>query len=324
MKQREIEEMGQEQGRNQWKWRNEQGRREGEKNKKNVKSSYCMRGTGEGNRNPCYEKDRKGGWRIEGWKSGKVLSLLSLAPASGCPDRGPVCRAWWETEDEKHIWQQPSAQLKYQPPLAQPSGSVCVPGRRGTLKWQRVPTQQTPGCSLPWHTSRGHFVFDSELLQTASALGGGGSGVRERVRNSRGEATDHALAAGHGASKPGGLYPGGVHRWGHGRGAGGRGDVSDDTEGLSQGGVFAEHFLPVLPLLWWLIHQGCTISQCVELSQELTANELFHLQRESQTAVMSPNGVPRESSLLCTLICLLTLLIMRCMTVLGIKSLMVL
>lgn len=92
-------------------------------------------------------------------------------------------------------------------------------------------------------------MFDSELLQTASALGGGGLSVWERLRNSWGGATDHCLAAGLGVSVPGGLYPGGVHRWGYGRGVGGRGDLSDDTEGLGQGRVFAEHFLPVLPLL---------------------------------------------------------------------------
>lgn len=92
-------------------------------------------------------------------------------------------------------------------------------------------------------------MFDSELLQTSSALGGGGLSVRERLRNGWGGATDHCLAAGLGVSIPGGLDPGGVRRWGHGRGAGGRGDVPDDTEGLCQGRVFAEHFLPVLPLL---------------------------------------------------------------------------
>lgn len=262
--------------------------------------------------------------RIEGWKFGKVLSLLSLAPVNGCPDRGPVCWGWWETEDVKHISQQPSTQLKYQPPLSPCSASVCMHGCHCTFEWQRVPAQQTSGWSLPWHTRRSHFVFDSELLQTSSALGGGGLSVRERLRNSWGGATDHCLAAGLGVSIPGGLYPGGVHRWGHGRGAGGRGDVPDDTEGLCQGRVFAEHFLPVLPLLRWLIHQGCTISQRVELSQELTANELFHLQSGLQTAVKSQNGAPSHSFLLYTLIYLLTLLIMRCMTVLGIKSLMVL
>lgn len=92
-------------------------------------------------------------------------------------------------------------------------------------------------------------MFDTELLQSASALGGGGLSVTERLRNSWGRATHHWLAAGRGASVRGGLYPGGVHRWGHGRGAGGRGDLADDTEGLCQGRVFAEHFLPVLPLL---------------------------------------------------------------------------
>lgn len=51
-------------------------------------------------------------------------------------------------------------------------------------------------------------------------------------------------------SVPGGLYPGGVNRWRHRGGAGGGGDLSYDSESLFQGGVFAEHFLPVLPLLW--------------------------------------------------------------------------
>lgn len=93
-------------------------------------------------------------------------------------------------------------------------------------------------------------MFDSELLQTVGALGGGGVSVRECLRDSWGEATDHCLPASLGMSIPGRTYPGGVHRWGHGCGAGGRGDFSDDTEGLCQGRVFAEHFLPVLLLLW--------------------------------------------------------------------------
>lgn len=93
-------------------------------------------------------------------------------------------------------------------------------------------------------------MFDSELLQTAGALGGGGLSVRERLRNGRGGATGRCLPAGLGVAIPGRAYPGGVHGWGHRCGAGGRGDLSDDTEGLRQGGVFAQHFLPVLLLLW--------------------------------------------------------------------------
>lgn len=89
-------------------------------------------------------------------------------------------------------------------------------------------------------------MFDSQWLQTGGALGGGG---RERLRNSWGGPTERCPAAAPRVSGPGGLYPGGVHRWGHGGGAGGRGDLCDDTEGLCQGGVFAQHFLPVPPLL---------------------------------------------------------------------------
>lgn len=88
-------------------------------------------------------------------------------------------------------------------------------------------------------------MFDSELLQTAAALGGGALGVR----NGGGGATGRRLAAPLGAPVPGGLQPGGVHGRGHGRGAGGRGDLPDDAEGLRQGRVLAEHFLPPLPLL---------------------------------------------------------------------------
>lgn len=88
-------------------------------------------------------------------------------------------------------------------------------------------------------------MFDSELLQTAAALGGGALGVR----NGGGGAAGRRLAAPLGVPVPGGLQPGGVHGRGHGRGAGGRGDVPDDAKGLGQGGVLAEHFLPPLPLL---------------------------------------------------------------------------
>lgn len=80
-------------------------------------------------------------------------------------------------------------------------------------------------------------------------------------------------------SVPGGLDPRGVDRWRYRGGVCGGGDLSDDGEGLLQGCVLAEHFLPVLPLLRWLIHQCWAFFQSVELGQELRANELLHLQR---------------------------------------------
>lgn len=80
-------------------------------------------------------------------------------------------------------------------------------------------------------------------------------------------------------SVPGGLDPRGVDRWRCRGGACGGGNLSDDGEGLLQGCVLAEHFLSVLPLLRWLIHQRWAFFQSVELGQELRTNELFHLQR---------------------------------------------
>lgn len=50
-------------------------------------------------------------------------------------------------------------------------------------------------------------------------------------------------------SVPGGLYPGGVDGRRQRGGAGGGGDRPNDRESLFQDSVFAEHFLPVLPLL---------------------------------------------------------------------------
>lgn len=79
------------------------------------------------------------------------------------------------------------------------------------------------------------------------------------------------------------LQPGVVHRRRHGGADGGGADVADDAERLLQGEVHPQHLVAVLRLLLGLLHQRVLIRTRVELSQQLSVDEVFRLSREGKT-----------------------------------------
>lgn len=123
------------------------------------------------------------------------------------------------------------------------------------------------------------------------------------------------------------LQPGVVHGRRHGGGYGGCADVTDDAEGLPQGVVHPQHLVAVVGLLLRLLHQRVLVGTRVQLSQQLRVDELLSLNKmrkmfcsESFWFVFKRSTFETYRNLKGTVSLGLTLLIMRCMMVFGIKS----
>lgn len=118
------------------------------------------------------------------------------------------------------------------------------------------------------------------------------------------------------------LQPGVVHRRWHGGGHSGCADVTNDAEGLPQGVVHPQHLVAVRGLLLRLLHQRVLVTTRVQLGQQLCVDELLSLEEIRRTFCDEtfPDCLFRRFMFGKIQDGNLTLLIMRCMMVLGIKS----
>lgn len=113
-----------------------------------------------------------------------------------------------------------------------------------------------------------------------------------------------------------------VYRWGHGGGNRGGADVSDEDQGLFQRMIHPQHLISPLNLLCWLLHQTALVPSQVQVGHQLRVDKVLRLE------VGEERGEKRLSILrFCSSsdnawgwTNRRTLLIMRCMMVLGMRS----
>lgn len=117
-----------------------------------------------------------------------------------------------------------------------------------------------------------------------------------------------------------------VYRWRQGDRNSGGADVSDEDQGLFQSVIHPQHLVSPLGLLCRLLHQTALVCGWVQVGQQLRVDEVLRL----ETAEGKGKGFIRYADILQISAHLKlsvtnekhTLLIMRCMMVLGMRSLM--
>ncbi len=137
-----------------------------------------------------------------------------------------------------------------------------------------------------------------------------------------------------------GVDPGVVHRWRDRCRYGAGADVSDDVQRLFERVIHAEHLVAPLRLFSRLLHQTALITRRVQIRQQLRVDELLrltHTQTREQSGLrksfrktlhalnkrrQTERKTDRQTHTRPTPT--LTLLIIRCMMVLGIRSRMLL